>query len=82
MSSGCRHCGTSAVIASEFIDERRNSKFITMPRPLSASDGTGRPSLNYARTVNFSIGHATKMSAVLDDMEKVSSFIQLYRSPD
>ncbi|KAG8754479.1 hypothetical protein FRC14_005023 [Serendipita sp. 396] len=43
-------------------------QFITMPRPMSAADGTLRHSIHYARTVNFSIGHATKMNTLLDDM--------------
>ncbi|CCA69158.1 related to OSH3-Member of oxysterol-binding protein family [Serendipita indica DSM 11827] len=51
-------------------------QFITMPRPMSAMDGTLRHSTNYARTVNFSIGHATKMNALLDDMEKTLHDLQ------
>lgn len=43
-------------------------KFIATPRPMSAADGTFRRSLNYGHTVNFSIGHATKMHAILDQM--------------
>lgn len=45
--------------------------FITMPRPMSAVDPTMRQSVNYAHTVNFNIGHATKMNALLDEMGKV-----------
>lgn len=42
-----------------------------MPRPMSAVDPTFRQSVNYAHTVNFNIGHATKMNTLLDEMGKV-----------
>ena len=53
-----------------------------MPRPMSAVDPTMRQSVNYAHTVNFNIGHATKMNTLLDEMGKVCNSLMVMLQSD